>query len=52
MSIIVSYRRITPEKFTELQTSPEVAEEFFYGDIDVYTDDLEASDSQLSIEKE
>lgn len=32
MSITVSYRRISPEKFAELQSNPELAEEFFYGE--------------------
>lgn len=58
MGIEVSYRRISPEKFAELQSNAEAAEEFFYGDhafedmTNVYTDDLEASGSHLSIEKE
>jgi hypothetical protein len=58
MGIEVSYRRISPEKFRELQTDPDSAEEFFYGDdafanmINVYIDDSGASGSHLSIEKE
>jgi hypothetical protein len=32
MSITVSYRRIPPEKFAEIQANPELAEDFFYGE--------------------
>jgi Domain of unknown function (DUF1877) len=32
MSITVSYRRISSEKFAEIQANPEVAEEFFFGE--------------------
>jgi Domain of unknown function (DUF1877) len=32
MSITVSYRRISPEKFAEIEANPELAEEFFYGE--------------------
>jgi hypothetical protein len=32
MSITVSYRRISPEKFAEIQANLELAEEFFYGE--------------------
>jgi len=34
MGISASYRRITPEKFLEIQKNPEIAESFFYPDYD------------------
>jgi hypothetical protein len=58
MGIEVSYRRISPDKFAELQSNVEAAEEFFYGGdvfenmINVYTADLDATGWHLSIEKE
>lgn len=32
MSITVSYRRVSPDKFAKIQVNPELAEEFFYGE--------------------
>jgi KaiC/GvpD/RAD55 family RecA-like ATPase len=41
MSIKVSYRRVSPEKFIELQNHPELAQEFFYGEDSATTDLLD-----------
>ncbi|HLO50701.1 MAG TPA: DUF1877 family protein [Kamptonema sp.] len=38
MGITVSYRRISPEKFVELQGNPKLAEEFFYSEDSSSTD--------------
>lgn len=58
MSITMSYRRLSLEKFEELKSSSEVAQKFFYGDdsydnaLSVYDEDFDSSATKLDIEKE
>lgn len=57
MSITMSYRRLSPARFEELQKDSAAAEEFLYGEhafdgISVYSSDFDAGATYLDIEKE
>lgn len=43
MGITLSYKRITPQEFSELQNNPEAAESFFGLDLDDFLDDFDFS---------